>query len=94
MSAAGSARVRSGARPRRRSRRVGSLVSHPWPAQKEEAERSASRCRLKVAAARPLHWPVNHVVSRLTLSSSSSSATSNRVPGGASSAARARRVDR
>jgi hypothetical protein len=41
MSAAGIARVRSGARPRRRSRRVGSLVSHPWPVQKAAAERHA-----------------------------------------------------
>ena len=83
MSAAGIARVPSGARPRQRSRRVGSLVSHPWPAQKDAAERSASRCRLNVAAAWSLRLAVNHAVSRSTLLSSSSSATTNLVPGGA-----------
>ena len=88
------ARVRSGARPRRRSRRAGSVVSQPWPTQNAAAERSASRCRLNVAAARPPHRAVNHAVSRSTLSSESSSATSNRVPAGANSAARARSVER
>jgi hypothetical protein len=63
------------------------VVSHSWSIQKAVAERRASRCRLNVAGARWLHWPLNHAVSAATLSSVSRLATGKWVPGGANSAA-------